>query len=177
VLTVRRLVRRMGIENLIEAMNEVCKKVPEAQLLVAGKGPLAAALATQARSLGLQEDVRFLGFVSDEDLLLAYRAADLTVVPTVTLEGFGLITLESLAAGTPALVTPVGGLPEVVRGLSPDLILPGIEAESLATGVVAALTGGLALPNEEACRAYTRAHYDWPVIATRVSEVYGEVLR
>jgi glycogen synthase len=177
VLAVRRLVRRVGLEELIAAMKEVRKRVPEVMLLVAGIGPLAEKLTNRVNALGLENNVRFLGFVDDEDLTLAYRAAELTVVPTVALEGFGLITVESLAAGTPVLVTPVGGLPEVVRDLSPELVLPGVEVGSLAERLVEALTGGLVLPSEETCKAYVRARYDWPVIALRTHEVYAEALR
>ena len=71
-------------------------------------------------------------------LPLAYRAADLTVVPTVALEGFGLIAVESLAAGTPVLVTPVGGLPEVVAALSPALVLAATGSAPLADAVIRA---------------------------------------
>lgn len=177
VLAVRRLAQRMGLEDLINAMDKVRTRVPKAQLLVVGKGPLADTLATHLRSLGLEDNVRLLGFLPDEDLPLAYRAADLTVVPTVALEGFGLITIESLAAGTPVLVTPVGGLPEVVRDLSPELVLCGAGAGPLAEGLTAALTGGLSLPSSEACQAYARANYDWPVIAARVHGVYAEALQ
>ena len=177
VLVVRRLVRRMGLEDVITAIKEVRKRVPEVLLLVAGRGPLAEALTSQVRSLGLEYNVRFLGFVPDEDLPLAYRAADLTAVPTVALEGFGLVTVESLAAGTPSLVTPVGGLPEVVHDLSPELVLPESGAGPLAAGLLAALTGGLTLPSARACQAYARARYDWPVVAARVGEVYAETLR
>lgn len=176
VLAVRRLRRRMGLENLIEAMKGVRRKVPEAQLLVAGKGPLAEELSARASSLGLEDNVQFLGFVSDEDLPLAYHAADLTVVPTVALEGFGLTAAESLAAGTPVLVTPVGGLPEVVRDLSSDLVLPETGAGSLAEGLVGALRGDLALPGEEVCMSYVRERYAWPVITARVRDVYAEAL-
>ncbi len=176
VLSVRRLTRRMGLEDLIGAMNEVRKRVPETQLFVAGKGPLSETLTAQVRTLGLENNVRFLGFMPDEHLPLAYRAADLTIVPTVTLEGFGLITVESLAAGTPVLVTPVGGLPEVVRDLSPELVLPGTGVSPLAEGLVASLTGDLVMPSAEACQAYARARYTWPVIADHVRDVYTEAL-
>jgi len=176
VLTVRRLTRRMGLEDLIGAMNEVLKKVPETQLFVAGKGPLSETLTAQVRKLGLENNVRFLGFLPDEHLPLAYRAADLTIVPTVTLEGFGLITVESLAAGTPVLVTPVGGLPEVVSDLCPELVLPGTGVSPLAEGLVASLTGDLVMPSANACQAYARARYAWPVIADHVRDVYAEAL-
>jgi glycogen synthase len=177
VLTVRRLARRMGLENLIEAMYEVRKSAPETQLFVAGKGALVETLTARVQSLGLENNVRFLGFLPDEYLPLAYRAADLTVVPTVALEGFGLTTVESLAAGTPVLVTPVGGLPEVVSDLSPELVLPGTGTGPLAEGLISVLTGGLTMPEAEACQSYARTHYAWPVIADRVRKVYVEALR
>jgi glycosyltransferase involved in cell wall biosynthesis len=101
----------------------------------------------------------------------------LTVVPSIALEGFGLPIVESLAAGTPPLVTPVGGSPEVVRELSPELVLPAPGAGPLGEGLVAALTGGLHLPSAEACQAYARARYDWPLVAARVQGVYSEALR
>lgn len=176
VLSVRRLARRMGLERLITAMAEVRRHVPEVLLLIAGWGPLARALQAQIDALGLQQHVRLLGFVPDDQLPLAYRAADVTVVPTVALEGFGLITLESLAAGTPVLVTPVGGLPEAVQGLSDALVLEDITPKALARGLVEGLTAQRPLPSAQACQAYVRTHFDWPVIARKVKGVYEEVL-
>lgn len=175
VLTVRRLVRRMGLEGLVEAMQAVRQRVPDALLLIAGRGPLGAELAARIDALGLRDHVRLLGFVPDGDLPLAYRAADVTVVPTVALEGFGLVAAESLAAGTPVLVTPVGGLPEVVRDLHPGLVLPLASPEALAEGLVDALRGG-GLPSREACREFARARYAWPTVAREVSAVYRGVL-
>lgn len=177
VLAVRRLRRRMGLEDLIEAMDTVRQAVPEALLLVAGSGPLAPDLQARIDAAGLGAHVRLLGFVPDADLPLAYRAADLTVVPTVALEGFGLITLESLAAGTPVLVTPVGGLPEAVRGLTPAMVLPAPGPAALADGIAAALHGALPLPDADACRRYAAEQFGWPVIARRIRAVYDEACR
>ena len=112
----------------------------------------------------------------DADLPLAYRAANFSIVPTVSLEGFGLITVESMAAGTPVLVTNVGGLPETVRDLSEDLILPDSEVKTLATYVSDALSGKLELPSSEACQAYVRERFDWGVIARQIRDVYAEVV-
>jgi glycosyltransferase involved in cell wall biosynthesis len=111
--------------------------------------------------------------VPEEDLALAYRAATLTVVPTVALEGFGLVAAESLAAGTPVLATPVGGLPEVLQDLAPELVLPATGASALAEGVSAALTGATRLPDGQRCADFARARYDWPNVARRVREVYA----
>ncbi len=175
VICVRRLVQRMGLEPLIEAMETVRRHHSDALLLIAGKGPLSERLSAQIAVSRLSDHVRLLGFVSDADLPLAYRAADLSIVPSQALEGFGLITLESLAAGTPVLVTPVGGLPETVQGLNDRLILPGTASADLADGLISALGGALALPSEADCRAYVRRGFDWSVIAPRVVDVYRRV--
>jgi glycosyltransferase involved in cell wall biosynthesis len=172
ILVIRRLVKRMGIENLVAAMAQVKQQHPDALLLIAGKGPLTATLAAQIETLGLADNVKLLGFVPDDQLALAYRAADFSIVPTVALEGFGLITIESLAAGTPVLGTPVDSLPEILGPLSPDLVLEGSSAEHLAKGIMEVLSGQRQLPDQAACEAYVRAHYTWPVVAAQIKAVY-----
>lgn len=176
LLTVRRLRRRMGLDRLITAMSQLRSRVPEALLLIAGTGPIADELQAQVVAYGLADSVRFLGFVPDEDLPLAYRAADVSIVPTVALEGFGLTTVESLAAGTPVLVTPSGGLPEVVRDLDPRLILPSAESDAIAEGVAEALSHLDVLPSEIACQDYVRQHFSWRRVAEQTRAVYEEVV-
>ncbi|MBX9928900.1 MAG: asparagine synthase (glutamine-hydrolyzing) [Gemmatimonadaceae bacterium] len=172
VLAVRRLVRRVGLEDLIAAAPAIRDAAPSALIVIAGTGPLRASLVQQITALGVQDHVRLVGFLPESALPYAYRAAELTVVPTVALEGFGLIVAESLAAGTPPLVTPVGGLPEAVRGLSPDLVLRATGPAAIAEGVIGALNGTRAVPDEEACRAFARTTYDWRLAAARTRDVY-----
>ncbi len=156
---VRRLVQRMGLEDLIDAAAVMKRHMPDVLIVLAGKGPLDAALKRRIVERGLEAQVRMLGFVPDDRLPHLYRAADLTIVPTTALEGFGLTTIESLAAGTPVLVTPVGGLPEAVERLEPDLVLASCGAPALAHGMTGAFTGQRRLPDAAACRAYARAHF------------------
>jgi glycosyltransferase involved in cell wall biosynthesis len=176
VLAVRRLVRRMGLEDLVDAVKLLKRQQPDVLLLIAGKGRLEAELQARITEAGLDDNVKLLGFVPDQHLAALYRAATISVVPTVALEGFGLITVESLASGTPVLVTPVGGLPEAVAGLSRDLVLPTTGAAAIADGLAAALDGSLKLPDADACRAYARANFDNAVIAKRVAAVYDEAI-
>jgi glycosyltransferase involved in cell wall biosynthesis len=164
----------MGLENLIAAIDIVRREVPDILLKIAGRGMLQEPLARQIEALGLGNNVSLAGFVRDEDLPYFYRAADLSIVPTVALEGFGLIAAESLAAGTPCLVTPVGGLPEVVSALSPDLVLRSPAAADIAATLGAVLAGKLILPDETRCRAYAAENFDWKIIAARVAEVYRQ---
>lgn len=177
VLAVRRLMRRMGLDDLIASVALLRERVPDVLVLIAGRGPVGAELERQIESLGLQEHVRLVGFIADEDLPMAYRAADISVVPSVSLEGFGLVVAESLAAGTPCLVTPVGGLPEAVAGLSKEMVLGGTGSVALAEGIASALTGKLVLPTAAECVQYARRHYDWRVIAERTRLVYEDALR
>jgi glycosyltransferase involved in cell wall biosynthesis len=176
VLSVRRLARRMGLENLIAAFARVRAAHPDALLYIAGTGPRRADLEAEVRARGLSDHVRLLGFVPDRDLPYAYRAADLSVVPTVRLEGFGLITVESLAAGTPVLVTPIGGLPETVGALSEALVLPDATVDALAHGLTAALRAPASLPSRSSCRAYARSTFGWPALARRTRDVYAEAI-
>ncbi len=173
---VRRLVSRMGLEDLIDAMFIVRQAVPDVLLTIAGKGPLMAALQARIEHRGLSQHVRLAGFVADEALPLWYRAANVSVVPTVALEGFGLTTIESLASGTPVIVTPVGGLPEAVAPLSSELVLEAGGFQALGAGLSSALLGRRTLPTEEQCRAYARAHFDLPVIAAQTAAVYREAI-
>jgi glycosyltransferase involved in cell wall biosynthesis len=174
VLCVRRLVRRVGVDTLVEAAVALRARVPEALVLIAGRGPLKAELEARIAALGLANHVRLLGFVSDELLPTAYRAADLSVVPTAALEGFGLITVESLAAGTPCVVTPVGGLSDVVAPLAPQLVCKSPSAADVADALARALRGEVALPGAAHCTSYARERFDWPVVAAQVRRVYEQ---
>lgn len=177
VVAVRRLANRMGLENLVKAMSLVHSQIPNTLLLIAGKGPLQQSLMDLIIESELLDSVRLLGFVPDGDLPLLYRAASLSIVPTLALEGFGLISIESLAAGTPVLVTPVGGLPEVVAGLAPQLVLPSTGPESLADGIVKALLGDIELPSSDACQAYVRSKFTWDISSQKVLAVYQDAIQ
>ena len=176
LLSVRRLVRRMGLERLIDALVPVVRRHPDLLLLIAGKGPEEIALCERIAAQGLEEHVRLLGFVPDAALPLAYRAADCSIVPTIDLEGFGLIAAESLAAGTPVIVTPVGGLPEVVLPLSSSLVLSGVSVAEIAAGLQAWADGDLAMPDDATCKAYAQRMFSWEAGVARLSNAYQGAL-
>jgi glycosyltransferase involved in cell wall biosynthesis len=174
VVSVRRLESSKGIDRLARAVELVRKEVPEVLFVIAGTGSLASSLLQLVRERGLEANVRFAGMIDDAQLALLYRAADLSVVPSQAWEGFGLVCLESLASGTPVMVTPIGGLPEVVRDLEPSLIFEGTEVAHIGTGLRDALCGRIAVPNEDACLRYAQG-FGWSTIAARVDAVYREV--
>jgi glycosyltransferase involved in cell wall biosynthesis len=107
---VRRLERRMGISLAIEAMSAV----PEAQLLIVGTGSLRTSLEAHSEALGFGDRVKFAGSLDAGLLPVAYQACDVAVVPTIALEGFGMIVLEAYATGRPVIASRIGGLPSAL---------------------------------------------------------------
>jgi glycosyltransferase involved in cell wall biosynthesis len=175
-VTARRLVPRMGIQVLLQSWAQVMRSFSGARplLLVVGDGPLRSTLEEQARELGVSDDVRFLGKVSDGDLVAAYRAAEVAVAPSLSLEGFGLVALEALACGTPVVGTSVDGLREALMGLDPGVLVPPGDAEALAARLLGALDGSAGAPSRERCRAYAEG-FSWERTAEEVREIYESV--
>lgn len=172
----RRLVNRMGIDNLIRAMTAVVHAEPEAVLYIAGGGALREQLEDLAKELGLSDSVHLLGRVSNEDLVRWYQAADLSIVPTVTLEGFGLVTVESLACGTPVLGTPYGGTKEILERLTPELLFQDHKPVSIANRIISALNGSSFVPGRKACRDFVLANYTWERAAGAITDIFRQAM-
>jgi len=180
LLTVRRLEPRMGIDRLIDAAALVAQVRPELdfRLVIVGKGSLQASLEALVRTLGLQDRIHFAGEVLPEALQNYYWAADVFVLPTAALEGFGLATVEALACGLPVLGTPVGGTVEILKPLDPRLLFPNATAEAMARRIEAFLEQPepfLAL--KDRCREAAVTQYGWDRVVDLIEEEYRFALR
>lgn len=120
-------------------MRLVAQAHPEALLLIGGSGPLRDALAALIERRHLGRYVRMLGSIAEPQLPQWYQAVDVFVMPSKSLEGFGLSTLEALACGTPAVGTPVGGTKELLEQLDPSLVFAGTGADDMAAGLSRAI--------------------------------------
>ncbi|MEK7725835.1 MAG: glycosyltransferase family 4 protein [Nitrospirota bacterium] len=132
LFTVRNLVPRMGLETLLDALSELGQVGQHCLLVIGGEGPLRTRLEAGIRQRQLEQVVRLVGFILEEQLVAYYQAADLVLMPTAQLEGFGLVTVEALACGTPVVGTPVGAIPEVLGQIDPILISSGPDSRSFA---------------------------------------------
>ncbi|RCJ33570.1 group 1 glycosyl transferase [Nostoc minutum NIES-26] len=171
LFTSRRLVHRVGVDKLLQALAIIKPKIPDIWLAIAGRGHMQIALEQQARELDLENNVKFLGFLPDEHLPLAYQAAELTIMPSQSFEGFGLAIVESLACGTPVLCTPIGGMPEILLPFSPELITASTKVSAIAEKLEQVLLGNLPIPSREACRQYAVTNFNWDKIAQQVRHV------
>lgn len=126
-----------GHHILLPAFQQVLRRVPAAKLLIVGDGPERANLEAQARSLGLSQQVSFAGF--QEDIAAHLRLCWVTAVPSVHPEPFGLVVVESMAAGVPVIASRIGGLPEIVTDGVAGLLVEAEQPEALATAMVRVL--------------------------------------
>ncbi len=113
ILFMGRLVYEKGIQHLIAAMPKILENYHDAKLIVAGKGGMIDELRNQVNYLGLGNKVYFTGYLSSKNVQRMYKCADISVFPS-TYEPFGIVTLEAMLAGTPVVVSDIGGLNEIV---------------------------------------------------------------
>jgi glycosyltransferase involved in cell wall biosynthesis len=175
VLAARRLVPRMGLDVLLSAWAAMSPRASDV-LAIVGDGPSMKQLQELASILGVTDTVRFAGRADDDALVAWYRAADLTVVPSIDLEGYGLVVLESLACGTQVLGTDAGGLGEALEATGQGPAVRAGDPRALA----AALEERLSVPQDPAMRATCRAaaeEHSWASVAARHADLYARVLR
>tara|TARA_X000000950_G_scaffold289216_1_gene410917 strand:+ start:10349 stop:11449 length:1101 start_codon:yes stop_codon:yes gene_type:complete len=118
---VRRLVRRTGVVKLLEAILMLKEKsiwTEKHKLLIVGTGPLENEITTFIDANNLGNTVKLLGRVDDTKRTEIFKSATANVVPTIGLEGFGLVVLEAAFEGCPSIVTDIGGLTFVIDKLN-----------------------------------------------------------
>ncbi|WP_236639951.1 glycosyltransferase family 4 protein [Salinigranum halophilum] len=164
VLTVGRLGSRKGIGLAIRGIAALDD--PDVEFLIAGTGRHEERLRTLARDLGVADQVRFLGYVPDEELPLLYSSADVFSL-TSRYEGLGLVLLEAMACGTPVVATDVGGIPTVVEDGVNGTLIPR-EPEAFASAVEH-MSSRRGLKSD--CRSYA-IDRTWDAIAERVEAIH-----
>jgi glycosyltransferase involved in cell wall biosynthesis len=156
----------MGLENLILAFKAVLEKRSDSFLVLGGKGPLEPELRDLVRDCGVADMVRFTGYIAEDDLPGYYQMADLFILPTLELEGFGLVTVEALASGLPVLGTPVGGTKEILAHMGPEFLFADSTPESMALLILETMRtwarDPLAYPKiSQECRMVAKRYYSW----------------
>lgn len=132
LFTVRNLRPRMGLMNLIEAIADIAPIGIKVHLVIAGKGELTEKLKKYALKREVCDQITFTGHVPEDDLPKYYRAADLFLLPTEYLEGFGMVTMEALASGLPVIATPVGATPEILSSIGKEWLCKDSSSDALA---------------------------------------------
>ena len=174
VLTVRRLVYKNGIDTLIDAANIAVKKNPNITFLVVGKGPSQNSAQAMINQLGIENNFRLVGFVSDDDLPFYYNAADFFALPSKSGEGLPLVALEAMACGLPVIATNVGGISEILMDEYGKLVPPNMP-ELLAKAILDYSKADLSSCKSE-LRAIMEDKYSWDKNVDSLVEIYEELI-
>lgn len=175
VLALGQLVARKNMACAIAAFAHVVRRVRDAVLVIAGKGSQREELENLAAVLGIAPNVRFIGFVPEQDKGAWLGAADVFVFPSF-LEGFGMAAAEAMACGTPVVASNTSAIPEVVRDGETGFLADPNDAESFAEPLIRLLTdAGLREQMGEAARAYARESFNWDHVAARVLDIYRKI--
>jgi glycosyltransferase involved in cell wall biosynthesis len=136
-LAVGRLVREKGFDLLLTALARVRMQFPDASLLIAGSGPEEEALKAECRTLGLDEAVRFAGYLANS--WTEFPAATLFVLSSRQ-EGLPNALLEAAAGGLPLVALPAsGGVADLLRGQPGVWLAPEVSVDALAASLLDAL--------------------------------------
>ena len=174
VLVTARLEPQKGHSVLLNAMPEVLREFPNARLLCLGDGVLREELERQSQQLGLQENVRFLGFRSNVTDWLAL--CDFTVLPSFY-EGLPLVAVESLAAGRAMVATAVDGTPEVIVNGRTGITVPPGDPVALAAAICSMLRSPVLRQRmAEQGRAYVLERFSQERQVRETAEFYLEAL-
>ncbi|CAB50158.1 glycosyltransferase family 4 protein [Pyrococcus abyssi] len=169
ILYVGRLEPRKGVNYLISAM-----KFVEGKLTIVGDGSMRKVLKMQAKKLGVEDKVEFLGFISQEELILLYKKSEVFVLPSLS-EAFGIVLLEAMASEVPVIGTSVGGIPEIIGDAG--IIVPPRDSKALANAINAILSNQKTAKRlGKLGRKRVERLYSWDVVAERTERLYrGEL--
>jgi glycosyltransferase involved in cell wall biosynthesis len=172
-LSNRNFERHYGVDRVLRAFAVIQKRIPEAQLVVAGDGPERSALEQLARDLNLR-NTEFVGRVGHDQVIELYDANDVFLNGS-EIDNQPLSILEAFACGLPVVTTDAGGIPYMVDNGRTGLIIPKGDYEQLADSALRLfdeppLAQSLIRQGREECRKY-----DWESVRVDWLKVYSEL--
>lgn len=164
-----------GVDILIKAFKEVSSSLPQARLIIVGRGSLRERYINLAKKLNIRDKIEFANKVDEQNLPFYYQKADLFVLPSISSsEAFGLVTLEAMASGLPVIVSNLPGPRSLVKN-NGFLVEPG-NISHLSQKIIQILR------NDEMRKAFgfnsrqlILKHYSWSKIVARLSDIYSHL--
>lgn len=170
-LFVGNLIPVKGLDYLLNALAQICKKLPEVRLAILGSGELETSLKRLADTLRIAQSIVWVGRKPHAEIPIWMSAADFLVLPSQS-EGYPMVVLEALACGTPVIASRVGGIPEILVSTAFGIMVPPRDCEALAQAMLEALARQW---DKKKLVDYARAN-TWAERAQRFLHVYHDVL-
>jgi len=177
LLTIARFVRKKGIQYGILAVAQVLKQYPNIEYKIVGDGPLKEDLESLAKQLNISDDVKFLGWKRQEELIELMKGADILLAPSVTTEkgdqeGIPVVLMEALTQGVPVISTYHSGIPELVQDGESGFLVAERDVNALADRLAYLIDHSeLRATMGQAGRKYVAEHYDINTLNDRLLEI------
>lgn len=172
LVTTSTLIPRNGLDTLIKAFGLLLDSLKEANLTIAGEGPLEKRLKDLTKELGIESKVKFIATLPHEKVPELLHSADLFVRPSIA-EGFGMSFIEAMASGVPVIACPIGGVVDFIENRQTGILVPPNDPQSLKKAMLNLLKDQkLYARIRTKALQLVREKYSWDSIAARVNEVY-----
>lgn len=173
-ITIRRLEKRMGLDLLVRAAYDLKKTESNFIILIYGKGIHEKYLRNLIIKYGVDENVKLAGYLPENMIRNVISSADLFILPSLDLEGFGLVVLESMACGTPVLVSPIGGAREVVSLYDENYILDSLEPTVISAHLSRIINNDFEFKNNRQDLArFVATGYSWNRYSNEILNFFG----
>jgi glycosyltransferase involved in cell wall biosynthesis len=175
VVCVARLIERKGQDHLIEAMKRLKDEGRDVVLTLVGTGDMHAHYQDLARKLGVQDRVRFAGYVPREEINECYEKAHVFALPSFN-EGMSLAALEAMAASLPLIVTRTGGTEELLEDGTNGFVFEWGDVERLTDHLRVFLNDRRLVNSMGSASRARAARFSWDVIAARFLELFNKAI-
>jgi len=180
VLTAGRLQRRKGQDTMIEVVARLRERFPNLLYAIIGDGDERPRLVDMAARLGVADHVKFMGEITDADLLHCYQQCDVFALANRAIgkdvEGFGMVLLEAQSCGRPVLTGASGGTAETLRPGESGVVVPCDRSDEPAAALAELLSDRAKLDAMgRAGREWVAGKFDWPILAAEAQKVFAEL--
>ena len=168
------LLKSKGVDILISAIPIIKKSIPDVCLYIAGAGKEETNLKNLVKELNIEKNVKFLGFITEEEKYTYYKSVDIFVLPSL-FEPFGLVLLEAMSCGKPVVASKVGGIPYIVEDGKTGLLFESENVEDLAEKIITLLKDEELRDNMGKVGRERAKEFTWEKVAESTVEVYNRI--
>jgi glycosyltransferase involved in cell wall biosynthesis len=175
VLYIGRLIVTKNLQVVISAFKDVIRRIPDAQLVIVGEGPMRNNWEKEVRDNNLSDNVQFRGFVTEEDKKDLLRKCSALVFPSLV-EGFGLVVLEAFAMSKPVLAANVEPFDEIIEEGADGFLLPANDPYSWSEKITSLLLDKSACKKMgQYAKLKVQTKYDERIVHRKMEQLYTEV--
>ncbi len=177
ILFMGRLDKRKGLDRLLKVMPIILKEMPNIKLYVGGKGPMYKYYKKMVKSMNLEKNVEFLGYIKKEDLPSLYRSVSLYVSPATGGETFGIVLIEAMASGIPVIASDIPGYRCVIDHNVNGILVDTTNSQLFSLNILNILRSrekARDLSKKALEKIYNK--YDWNVIIDETIEIYKDLI-